>query len=247
MSRELSGPNDKERKVFEVLRKSQKLTIEEIGGKAWPNKSHAKATSWTRNSLRRLVFNGFVGQAGVGTYRITAKGKSAKLDAMRLKPLPRKEPKGKKAVKKVQAAAKKKAVKKTPKKKVAKKPAKPKKAPAVKATKATKTKTTSKKESVVTKLAKDKIKADVKIGSIWRDCDPRRNRQVKVENVLSDSVVCKSTTGGPSVKISIDRFHFNASAKKGFCPIDIADDITSPPPAPIDVEPPSPTNGHTFA
>lgn len=70
--------NPKEQKILAALNHGKgPQKIAELAAEAFGNKpSQAKANSWVRNSLRRLVRGGLVEQAARGTYKLTAKGKN---------------------------------------------------------------------------------------------------------------------------------------------------------------------------
>lgn len=73
--------NQKETKVLSALNHgSGPRKISEIAD-IWKSQGLAKANSWVRNSLRRLVRGGLVEQTERGTYRLTAKGKKHEASA----------------------------------------------------------------------------------------------------------------------------------------------------------------------
>lgn len=68
--------NAKEVRVFDYLAKNRgEASISEMASGLWPKQGAAKANSWVRNSLRRLVRAGWVDRVGRGSFRISAAGR----------------------------------------------------------------------------------------------------------------------------------------------------------------------------
>jgi len=63
--------NPKETAVLTLLRRKGEASIADLM-KAFPNKPKAKANSWVRNSLRRLVCARLAKKVGRGTYKKAA-------------------------------------------------------------------------------------------------------------------------------------------------------------------------------
>lgn len=59
--------NAKETVVYSAIRRSRS-TLTELAEACWPRKPKAKANSWVRNSLRRLVRARLVREADAGAY-----------------------------------------------------------------------------------------------------------------------------------------------------------------------------------
>jgi hypothetical protein len=75
--------NDNERKVVAVFKgkgERKPKTIADLAKECFPSKKFAKANSWVRNSLRRLVRADWLEKMERGSYRITDKGRR-RLDA----------------------------------------------------------------------------------------------------------------------------------------------------------------------
>jgi hypothetical protein len=71
------GLNDKELRVLTVLTADlNPLAINALATTSFPEQTTAKANSWVRNSLRRLVRGSWVEKVGKGTYRPTDSGRS---------------------------------------------------------------------------------------------------------------------------------------------------------------------------
>ena len=80
--RKMSGQlNPNEQAVFRVMSKDQDKSLEQISGSArFPKKIKAKANSWTRNSMRKLIRLGLVKKVERGHYRLTGRKPSGMED-----------------------------------------------------------------------------------------------------------------------------------------------------------------------
>lgn len=192
----LNTLNDKEWKLLGVLRRAKRATIEHAAERAWPSRSRAQRMSWVRNALRRLVHNGLVRWVDDGTYAVTAKGRDH-VDGKAIhgvpSPLHRLRLDRLPPRKSVKARSSKLAVK--PAKKPVKAPAKVKAKPPA------------------------DLAAVVGVGTVWRDCDPRRSREVQVQAVVDrdGKVAVRDVNGGPLSRVDASKFHRRAGSKRGFC------------------------------
>jgi hypothetical protein len=98
--RATNGLNAKEAKllgsVFLRPGKPSPKTIAEMAEIVWPEKAKAKANSWVRNSLRKIVKLGILEPVEPGTYDFTPEGRElAKLAVVDAPQTPGPKPKGK--------------------------------------------------------------------------------------------------------------------------------------------------------
>lgn len=68
--------NEKEVLVLRVLAAGGPRTIRETAEEAFPGAEESKASSWVRNSLRKLVRGNLVDKPQRGVYTITGNGQS---------------------------------------------------------------------------------------------------------------------------------------------------------------------------